>query len=76
MGKEQSYQNAAKEILRLIGGKENVISAAHCATRLRLVLKNEKLADVDGILSGAERLTKYTSILFSMQNYKKALKKK
>lgn len=22
MGKEQSYQNAAKEILRLIGGKE------------------------------------------------------
>ncbi|WP_347130752.1 sucrose-specific PTS transporter subunit IIBC [Mediterraneibacter gnavus] len=51
MGKEQSYQNAAKEILRLIGGKENVISAAHCATRLRLVLKNEKLADVDGILN-------------------------
>ena len=42
MGKEQSYQNAAKEILRLIGGKENVISAAHCATRLRLVLKNFK----------------------------------
>ena len=29
MGKEQSYQKAAKEILRLIGGKENVISAAH-----------------------------------------------
>mgnify|MGYP003100724629 CR=1 FL=1 len=52
MGKEQSYQKAAKEILRLIGGKENVISAAHCATRLRLVLKDEKLADVEGILKG------------------------
>ena len=51
MGKEQSYQKAAKEILRLIGGKENVISAAHCATRLRLVLKDEKLADVEGILN-------------------------
>lgn len=51
MSKEQSYQNSAKEILRLIGGKENVISAAHCATRLRLVLKDEKKADVDGILN-------------------------
>ena len=51
MGKEQSYQKAAKEILRLIGGKENIISAAHCATRLRLVLKDEKLADVEGILN-------------------------
>lgn len=50
MGKEQSYQNAASELLRLVGGKENVISAAHCATRLRLVLKDESKADVDGIL--------------------------
>lgn len=27
MSKEQSYQNAASELLRLVGGKENVISA-------------------------------------------------
>ena len=45
MSKEQSYQNAASELLRLVGGKENVISAAHCATRLRLVLKDESKAD-------------------------------
>ena len=50
MSKEQSYQNVASELLRLVGGKENVISAAHCATRLRLVLKDESKADVDGIL--------------------------
>lgn len=50
MGKEQRYQNAASQLLRLVGGKENVISAAHCATRLRLVLKDESKADVDGIL--------------------------
>ena len=37
MGKEQRYQNAASQLLRLVGGKENVISAAPCATRLRLV---------------------------------------
>ncbi|WP_270605639.1 PTS transporter subunit EIIB [Dorea amylophila] len=36
--------------MRLVGGKENVVSAAHCATRLRLVLKDESKADVDGIL--------------------------
>lgn len=32
------YAKAAAEVLNCIGGKENVISAAHCATRLRLVI--------------------------------------
>ncbi|MDE7311618.1 MAG: sucrose-specific PTS transporter subunit IIBC [Eubacterium sp.] len=50
MTKEERYQASAEEILRLVGGKENIISAAHCATRLRLVLKDEAKADVDGIL--------------------------
>ncbi|MGL4977432.1 MAG: PTS system trehalose-specific EIIBC component [Cetobacterium sp.] len=35
----------AKEIIRLIGGKENIISASHCVTRLRFVLKDESKAD-------------------------------
>ena len=50
MGKEQRYQNAASQLLRLVGGKENVISAAHCATRLTTGIKDESKADVDGIL--------------------------
>ena len=50
MTKEERYQASAEELLRLVGGKENIISAAHCATRLRLVLKDETKADVDGIL--------------------------
>ena len=50
MTKEERYQASAEEILRLVGGKENIISAAHCATRLRLVLKDESKADVDKIL--------------------------
>lgn len=38
------YINTAKEILEKIGGKENIVSAAHCATRLRLVIAdNEKI---------------------------------
>ena len=32
------YQNAAKQVLDCIGGKDNILSAAHCATRLRLVI--------------------------------------
>ncbi|MCR3759576.1 sucrose-specific PTS transporter subunit IIBC [Clostridium felsineum] len=38
------YNKTAKDILKLLGGEKNVISAAHCATRLRVVLKNEKEA--------------------------------
>lgn len=49
------YNKIASDVLSCIGGKENVISAAHCATRLRLVLSNselvdkKKLEDTDGV---------------------------
>ena len=33
-----NYEKAESEVLELIGGKDNIISAAHCATRLRLVI--------------------------------------
>ncbi|MBM7556110.1 PTS system beta-glucosides-specific IIC component/PTS system sucrose-specific IIC component [Halanaerobacter jeridensis] len=39
------YKEVAQEIIHAIGGKDNVDSAAHCATRLRLVLKDEDKAD-------------------------------
>ncbi|GAA3608115.1 MAG: sucrose-specific PTS transporter subunit IIBC [Gibbsiella quercinecans] len=35
----------ANALLPLLGGKENIASAAHCATRLRLVLSDDSLAD-------------------------------
>lgn len=37
-------KDEAKKILELVGGKENVNSLVHCATRLRFSLKNESLA--------------------------------
>ncbi|MFX3623639.1 MAG: sucrose-specific PTS transporter subunit IIBC [Ectobacillus sp.] len=40
-----NYKNIAQEILAAIGGKENVAAAAHCATRLRLVLHDEGKVD-------------------------------
>ncbi|MBQ6555321.1 MAG: PTS glucose transporter subunit IIA [Firmicutes bacterium] len=49
------YKKCASEILAAIGGKENLASAAHCATRLRLVIadnskvKKEVLEAVDGV---------------------------
>ncbi|WP_226678311.1 sucrose-specific PTS transporter subunit IIBC [Mesobacillus jeotgali] len=40
-----NYHEVAKEILTDLGGKENVSAAAHCATRLRLVLNDESVVD-------------------------------
>lgn len=38
------YAQAAKEALEAVGGKDNIVSAAHCATRLRLVIAdNDKI---------------------------------
>lgn len=49
------YRNCAQDIFSKLGGRENLVSAAHCATRLRLVtVDNSKidmkaLEDVDGV---------------------------
>ena len=43
------YKETAIRILEKAGGKDNVVSVGHCATRLRFVLKNEEKADADGI---------------------------
>ncbi len=40
-----NHKEIAKDILQAIGGKENVAAAAHCATRLRLVLNDEEKVD-------------------------------
>lgn len=32
------YKHAAQQVLDCIDGKDNILSAAHCATRLRLVI--------------------------------------
>lgn len=46
---EDKYAKAAQEILECMGGKDNIASAAHCATRLRLVLKNESFINKDAL---------------------------
>lgn len=44
-----TYRICAKEILACLGGRENIISIYHCMTRLRLVVKNIELIDIDEI---------------------------
>ena len=39
------HRKAAEEVLKGIGGKENLVSAAHCATRLRLVVADHDKVD-------------------------------
>ncbi|WOO88131.1 PTS transporter subunit EIIC [Mollicutes bacterium LVI A0039] len=47
MSKEQTV---AKKILELVGGSENVRAVEHCATRLRLSLKDSSIAEANGDL--------------------------
>ena len=41
------YTELAEDILKHVGGKENVNSLKHCVTRLRFDLKDESKADDD-----------------------------
>ncbi len=40
---ENMYEKIGKGILEKVGGKDNIVSMAHCATRLRLIVKNREL---------------------------------
>ena len=49
------YAKIAEEVIKYVGGKNNIRSVTHCATRLRLQLKDnslrneEALSDVEGV---------------------------
>ena len=40
------YRKCAQEIYDLVGKRENLVSAAHCATRLRLVTNDNSKVDM------------------------------
>ena len=46
MGK---FENDSKELLKLVGGKENISAITHCVTRMRFVLNDPSKADKDAI---------------------------
>lgn len=43
------HAQAAKEILEAVGGPGNIVSAAHCATRLRLVIADDSKVDQEKV---------------------------
>jgi PTS system trehalose-specific IIC component len=43
------YSNDVKQLLELVGGKQNIAAVTHCATRMRFVLNDSSKADVKKI---------------------------
>ena len=43
------YQDISEQIEKLVGGRDNISHVTHCATRLRLILKDNKKADMEGL---------------------------
>ena len=58
--KIRDYTRLASEIIREVGGKENIANAARCATRLRLVLREtpkgakERVGNLAGVITVVE----------------------
>ena len=77
-----NYEELAKVILEKVGGKDNVANATHCATRLRLNLKDESIADTEalkatpGIVGVASKNGQYQVIIGAevLQVYQKLSK--
>lgn len=42
-------QELAKQIVKHVGGKENISQVRHCATRLRLIVRNKDLIETDQV---------------------------
>lgn len=41
------YQKTASEVVKNIGGKNNISHMEHCSTRLRFTLKDDSKANID-----------------------------
>ena len=77
-----NYENLAKEILKNVGGQENVSNLTHCATRLRFNLKDvlkantEAMKKTKGIMGVVDKGAQYQVIIGSDVSsvYKEILK--
>lgn len=65
----KDYDSLSKKIIKLVGGKDNVKSVVHCATRLRFKLKDEKkanteeLKDTDGVVTVVQSGGQYQVVI-------------
>lgn len=63
------FKVLAKQVVELVGGKENIQDLTHCVTRLRFVLKDEKIAKTEeirqtkGVLSVVQQGGQYQVVI-------------
>ncbi|AQP53384.1 PTS beta-glucoside transporter subunit EIIBCA [Vagococcus penaei] len=68
---KQSNRDLAQTIVTLVGGKSNIISLVHCATRLRFKLKDESIAKtaelnkLDGVIQVVQSGGQYQVVIGS-----------
>ena len=43
------YKITANELVKELGGNENIVNVTHCATRLRFILNDEGIVDSDKV---------------------------
>lgn len=66
---KRDYLKLAKDIIREVGGKENIVNATRCATRLRLVLKEtpegakEKVQELTGVITVVENSGQFQVVI-------------
>ena len=64
-----NYENLAKQVLKNVGGEENVSNLTHCATRLRFNLKDlskantEVLKKTNGVMGVVDKGGQYQIII-------------
>ena len=64
-----NYTTFAETLIKGLGGKENIVSVTHCATRLRVTIKDdsivnkEHLGNTDGVMGVVKLGTQYQIIL-------------
>lgn len=59
------YQKIAESIIDAVGGEENILSATHCATRLRLMVKDKEKIDQERL----ETIEKVKGAFFTAGQY-------
>ena len=77
-----NYENLAKQILKNVGGQENVSNLTHCATRLRFNLKDvskantEEIKQTKGVMGVVDKGGQYQVIIGNDVNhvYKEIMK--
>lgn len=64
-----NYDEKAEKLIRYVGGKENISNMTHCATRLRLNLKDKSIVDTaaveetEGVVSVVEKGGQYQIVM-------------